>query len=795
MNLQRVGLLVALCTLLAAVYMLTYSGRIESGDTLSLFDATSSFVHYGDILFDQSASVNFPPARADDRLYPLAGADVEPLHSLLASGLFWLAERLPGVGLVHAAWLLNIFVSAAAAGTLFLYVLTLGYHRLTAVIAAFLFGLATMVWPYSKTFFREPLALWMILLAGLLLEGWRKSRYRSWPLFAASVLALVGAFLSKEAVVFALPSLALIVLPVLEQPPPWLKRLFVVAIVVTLLVFALLLLTAILASVVDFQPVYQTLARLLRRTPLIVELMHVASHTYLLSIGGSLWGTSPVVLLALPGMWWLYRRGQYRYILAALAAILAFAFGYAFLRGIHWFGGLSWPPRFLLPALPFLMLAALPALQRLTQRPVRGWMITGAAILILYSLWIQISAVSVPWGVYTAALPPEAYGVSEWGGGLNLLRYLRWVVIPSLWATTPLDFAWARVNNAAWPVLFGIIAVFSIWQIVVFLRHPERIRWARFRIVIMPLALVVAVYLGLRLISDDPLYMPSEKEALYQVIGTINEQVQPGDVLLLSNDTYQPFFLNNGKSPQLRVITLPDQPGEQPSPEQPAQVISENPDALLTKETIPLIYNLAAQREHLWLLVDSGPWLAWSTRPVERFLASHYYPLQVLEFAPTVRLIEYDITNAPNAFAFRGPDRAADTVFGGEIRLAGFDVPRGEIYKPGDILPVSLYWQAVEQPEHDYNVALFVANEDGSIAVQGVDMPPGGGFERTGQWQPGVPVWDNRALRLPADLPSGTYQLWVRLYYWDGEIHLLPVSGDRFDGVTGLLPVSIEIRS
>ncbi|HEX2907848.1 MAG TPA: hypothetical protein VHO69_13350, partial [Phototrophicaceae bacterium] len=431
---QRLGLLAALFTLLAGIYLLTYSGRIESGDTLSLFDAATSLYYYGDDLFDQSVAVNMPPSGADNRLYPLTSIEVEPLHDLLALGLINVADRLPGVGLVHTVWLLNIFLSAAAVGTLFVYALALGYSEITGVLAALIFGLATILWPYSKTFFREPLALWLTLLAALMLERWRTRRYRSVPLLIGSGLALGGAFFSKEAVVFAIPSLILIALPTLPVLPHWLRRLERWALRLVLLGVALFIVTSIFAQGIDFAPMYVFLARLSGQRWWHIARMHSALHSYLLSPGGSIWGTSPVVLLALPGMWRLYRSGRTRYLWVPLLMLLAFAGGYTYLRGIHWFGGLSWPPRFLMPVVPFLLLAALPVLERLTRKPwPKGWM-AGGVLLIGYSVWVQLSGVTLPWGAYTAALPTEANGLSEWGGGLNVVQYFRWFVIPGLWS-------------------------------------------------------------------------------------------------------------------------------------------------------------------------------------------------------------------------------------------------------------------------------------------------------------------------------------------------------------------------
>src|SRR5690606_32973621 len=109
--------------------------------------------------------------------------------------------------------LFNVLVSASTGGVLFVYVLALGYAERTAVAGALLFGLGTIVWPYSKTFFQEPLTLLLLVTAALLLERWRSAHYRSVKLFFWALVCVVGAILSKGAAFIALPGLILIALP------------------------------------------------------------------------------------------------------------------------------------------------------------------------------------------------------------------------------------------------------------------------------------------------------------------------------------------------------------------------------------------------------------------------------------------------------------------------------------------------------------------------------------------------------------------------------------------------------
>jgi hypothetical protein len=790
---QRIRIFLTLVTLLTGVYLFTYSGRIESGDTLSLFDATGSLVRYGDNYFDRSTYANLPTPETRHELYPLKESNVEPLQRLLAAALYALANQVPGFGLVHTVWLFNVFVCALAGGVLFLYGLVLGYDERTSLFAALAFGLATIVWPYSKTFFREPLAMLLIMMVALFLERLRARRYRSLPLLIGTILALVGAWLTKEAVIFALPALACIALPAIALSQRHRRAFLVLGGFATLIVLALLV--AVITQPLRFYGLLTSLTQ--RQSNNDPQVIITALHSYLWSMGGSVWGTSPVILLVLPGLVLLYRRNQYRYIAALTVLVPAFAFGYAILRGIHWFGGLSWPPRFLIPTIPFFMLAALPVFQQILARPRRRWLIPAVAVLLAYSFWVQLSGVTLPWGAYNAALPPEAGGLSEWGGGLNEVRYLRWVLIPQQWGGVTFDFGWVRAGAPLWPVLFIALVIACIAVLVWLFRRPG-VKQQRLTS-LLPVALLVCIGLGLQSIYHDPLYEPVNRDALESAVSQVRAESIPGDVLLVDAQTYhyEQYFLNEAKFTVPRVISMPPQPGEQFGPDQPPRVRSDNPDLLLFSDTIPFIYNLAAKRSRLWLLVDNGPWIPYSVRPLERFLAAHYYPLREIAPAPTVRLIEYSTVNAPDPYSFRGPDNLSGLLYGGEMRLIGYNLPLGMSYSPGSVLPLSLYWTAEKPPAQDNVVAWGLLDESGGSVAQGMDSPPVAGFSLTLTWVPGAPVWDNRALRLPSDIPAGKYRLWLRVYYWEAgtELRLLTVDGDRMDDTTGLLPGEVEVRS
>jgi len=773
--------------------MLTYSARIDSTDTLFLLDGVGSFLHYGDFDLDVSVGTRPPLAQShiEGNFYPLPPVSSETLQIILASPLYALAERLSGVGLAHAVYLFNVLVCGLAGGVIFLYALVLGYSERTAVVSALLFGLGTIVWPYSKTFFQEPLALLLLLVAALLIERWRRLHYRSVLIPVFVVLTLYGAILSKGAAVLAVPALIILALPNLFSNRNLRQILRLAAII--LIIFATLLIFGGVLGITD------RFGRLFVALGEPQPYLGVALQGYLLSIGGSIWGTSPVLMLAIPGVWFLHRQRTYRHLLAALAAVLIFSLVYAIRQGPDWFGGLSWPPRFLLPVMPFVFICAFSAIDRMMRRPLSRILIAGFAVLCAYSLWVQFSAVSLWWGEYYRALPAESGGVGGWWEGLNNLRYLRWVVIPSLWSTTGLDFAWVRMNAPGWALMFVALAAVSAFVLWRLLNNSQRaIPQKMGRKILMPAALIVAFFifagLGLRAIYFDPFYQ-SYNTRLFDMLPIIRAEGKPGDVLLLSDLSYRDFFLNYGKLDEPRLVSLPFHPGEQPSPEQAPEIRSDNPDVLLHQTSAPLIHALAVTRDRLWLLANNGPFMPWAVRPVERFMASHYYPIREFETGSDVRLIEYSTASAPDPYSFKSADYSSDLVYGDSIQLVGYDLPLGTSYQPGDALPISLYWQTDSALAQNFTVAWFLRDSSGAPIAQGMDSEPGGGFAQTSAWQAGVPVWDNRALRLPENLPAGDYRLWVVLYHNEmGVIKNLPVTGaEVLENHIGVLPTVIQV--
>ena len=144
----------AIFLLLAGLYLLTTGGHTYASDEEQLFRVAEALVTRGSFALEDG-----PGAGPHYSVYG-------PGQSILATPFYALgracASLFPPAGAAYVtraivSWF-NPFVTAATGALVALAALQLGYGRRAAAATALLYGLATMAWPYSKTFFAEPLA-------------------------------------------------------------------------------------------------------------------------------------------------------------------------------------------------------------------------------------------------------------------------------------------------------------------------------------------------------------------------------------------------------------------------------------------------------------------------------------------------------------------------------------------------------------------------------------------------------------------------------------------------------------
>jgi 4-amino-4-deoxy-L-arabinose transferase-like glycosyltransferase len=115
------------------------------------------------------------------------------------------------------------------------------------------------------------------------------------------------------------------------------------------------------------------------------------------------------------------------------------------------------------------------------------------------------------------------------------------------------------------------------------------------------------------------------------------------------------------------------------------------------------------------------------------------------------------------------PATPLDAIFGGQLHLRGYSLDMfGGRARPGGSLPVTLYWDAMTTPTHDYQMFLHLCRDCASPPLASDDdSPPLRGYAPAGKtttWRIGDPVHDERTLALPADLTLGRYTLLLGVY-------------------------------
>ncbi len=204
-GLRTSALLLSLFLLIFSVYALTYTGVPVSDDEQLYISVAQNLANRGEFKAYQ--------LYGNDRLNGQYNG-IGVLHPTLASQVYRVARQL-NLGGAQSLFLLSAIYTSATALIVYVIAVKYGASSNTALLASLLFGLTTIAWPYASTFFREPLAMLLLMLSWLVFiwatdksqHGWRKSFF--WFLF---LLLLLGAVLSKIILLVALPAFLILVI-------------------------------------------------------------------------------------------------------------------------------------------------------------------------------------------------------------------------------------------------------------------------------------------------------------------------------------------------------------------------------------------------------------------------------------------------------------------------------------------------------------------------------------------------------------------------------------------------------
>lgn len=197
---------------------------------------------------------------------------------------------------------------------------------------------------------------------------------------------------------------------------------------------------------------------------------------------------------------------------------------------------------------------------------------------------------------------------------------------------------------------------------------------------------------------------------------------------------------------------------------------------------------IAAQHKRLfalyWATAESDP-----ERLVERWLEAHTFKAEDVWYGD-VRLATYAVPEALADVEMAYPLR--DVRLDEAIALRGYTLAP-ETVKRGDILQVTLFWEALDAPPGRYKVFLHLVDGSGYIISQ-FDGEPGQGMNLTTGWRPEEGVFPDRyGVPVPITLPPGEYRLLVGMYDVSGSPRLsISIDGKPAGDVLTL--AAVEIR-
>ena len=159
-------------------------------------------------------------------------------------------------------------------------------------------------------------------------------------------------------------------------------------------------------------------------------------------------------------------------------------------------------------------------------------------------------------------------------------------------------------------------------------------------------------------------------------------------------------------------------------------------------------------------------------RLVERWLDEHTFKATD-EWVGDVRFVTYAVLPE----AAEEMETAVDLKFGEHIQLKGYTLPDSDL-APGDIVPVTLFWETAAPLDQRYKVFLHLMDKTGQVVAQR-DSEPGGNLALTTTWQVGQTIVDNHGILLPMTTAAGDYRVVVGLYSFADPGARLPISTEQ----------------
>jgi hypothetical protein len=576
---QEVFTICAVFLFLLGIYYLSFSGFPVSDDE-QMFSAVSQSISNGN-------GLEAPQLYGNNRLLgEYTGSGLLPVYigAALLRGI-----SNTGFGHVQALYLLSPMYTALTAALLMLIVTWHGFSLRTAAIIGLLFGLSTIAWPYSQTYFREPLAMLLLTAAWLcFLFGLDQETRPVWRtvFLIIGLASLIGAMITKILLMAAVPAFLWLFWEKRDKFS-WKKALLGVVVLLAVGGLFSLLMPDSRLSLGFFERFW----RFRREFP--YQEIPRALLEMLLTPGRGLLLYSPVLFLIPVG---LVKRGpeQRRMVvfslLAAAGLMLAQATGY----GAEWWG-ITWGTRFLLPVLPLLIVGLAPTVDLVLDAP-QVWLRLVLWSLSALGILIQLSGVLLSNSAYTidlyyTQLVPDigdvlwsfkhAPLIAHWrlllaGAELNLAGVRVFLVFPG--------GVVAIIAICALLIAWGAVVLSLVWR-----KREVRLKWWVTGLLVV--GVVVLPVLMLTSYRYDPRY-GADRGDVQNLVQVLEDEVQPGDVILvfpyLRTTWY--YFMNFYRG-DADWYSLPNT--------FPAGDLAS---------TIALVNRLVSEHSRVWLVAETAEW-------------------------------------------------------------------------------------------------------------------------------------------------------------------------------------------
>jgi hypothetical protein len=147
---------------------------------------------------------------------------------------------------------------------------------------------------------------------------------------------------------------------------------------------------------------------------------------------------------------------------------------------------------------------------------------------------------------------------------------------------------------------------------------------------------------------------------------------------------------------------------------------------------------------------------------------------------------------------YEAPPDEAGILFENGMRFHGAEILNDAnlslVWREGDTVRLRLWWSADAPIELDYSVGAYSWSDESGGVMSQVDGPPMllNGPPETSRWQPGALYIEERELKLPYPLATGTYDIRLAVYqWWDG----VRIAAPGTDGNTMIRLDSVWVKA